>query len=75
MIKQLTALLLVLALTPFVLTARDGYVALYETESEAWMMTDTPLASLPEADQALLRRGLPLETPQAVTSALEDFCS
>lgn len=75
MIKQTAALLLALLLSPFVLTARDGYVALYQTEDQSWVMTDTPLAALPPADQALLRRGLPLETAQDLTSALEDFCS
>ena len=75
MIKQTAALLLALLLSPFLLTVRDGYVALYQTEDQSWVMTDTPLASLPPEDQALLRRGLPLETAQDLTSALEDFCS
>lgn len=75
MMKQTAALLLTLLLSPFMLTAREGYVSLYCAEADSWVMTDTPLSSLPEADQALLQEGLPLDTPQQVTTALEDFCS
>lgn len=74
--KQPLALLaLLLCLTPFLLTVKDGYVALYDRETAHWEMTDTPLASLPPEDQALLTQGIPLETRPAVTEAMEDFCS
>ena len=74
--KQPSALLaLLLCLTPFLLTVKDGYVALYDRETAHWEVTDTPLASLPPEDQTLLTRGIPLETRPAVTEAMEDFCS
>lgn len=74
--KQTSALLaLLLCLTPFLLTVKDGYVALYDRETAHWEITDTPLSSLPPDDQALLTQGIPLETRPAVTEAMEDFCS
>lgn len=76
MYKWNAALLaLLLCLTPFLLTAKDGFVALYTRETGQWQMTDTPLSSLPPDDQALLTQGIPLETLPAVTAAMEDFCS
>ena len=76
MYKRTSALLtLLICLTPFLLTVKDGYVALYDRETAHWEMTDTPLASLPPEDQALLTQGIPLETRPAVTEAMEDFCS
>ncbi len=76
MYKRTSALLtLLICLTPFFLTVKDGYVALYDRETAHWEITDTPLASLPPDDQALLTQGIPLETRPAVTEAMEDFCS
>lgn len=75
MIKQNAAILLLFLLSPFLLTARDGYVSLYCRQDDTWVITDTPLSTLPPGDQAMLTEGLPLDTPQQVTSALEDFCS
>ena len=58
--KQTSALLaLLFCLTPFLLTVKDGYVALYDRETAHWEITDTPLSSLPPDDQALLPQGIP----------------
>lgn len=33
------------------------------------------VASLPEADRALLEKGIPIDSPEALTARLEDFLS
>lgn len=72
---NLTALLSLALLAPYLLTESDGFVALYHEDTRSWTITDTPLNSLPPHDQELLHQGLPLETQQDVTKAMEDFCS
>lgn len=50
-------------------------VALYDREAQKVYVTDTPVRSLPLADQEALLDGVPLDSLQAAVSALEDFCS
>lgn len=59
----------------YFLTIRREMVAVYETQTGRWYMTDTRAASLPKQDQETLRKGIPLESAGACTAALEDFCS
>lgn len=71
----LAAILSLVLLAPYLLTESGGFVALYHEGSQSWTITDTPLDTLPPQDQALLRQGIPLESQQDVTKAMEDFCS
>lgn len=60
----------------YTMTARDGFVAVWDHGSESWcLQTRIPVGQLPEDDQSLLHRGLPLADDAALTRALEDFCS
>ena len=72
---SLAALFSPALLVPDLLPESGGFVALYHEDTKSWTVTDTPLDSLPPHDQALLRQGLPLQTQQDVTKAMEDFCS
>lgn len=68
-------LLLGLLTAPYYLGIWNDRVALFTPETKGCYVTDTPVRSLPPADQAALRAGIPLETPEAAASALEDLCS
>ena len=60
----------------YTMTVQGGFVAVWDHGSESWCLrTRIPVGQLPEADQALLRRGLALSDGAALTRALEDFCS
>ena len=72
---SLAALLSLAQLSRSQHTESVRFVALYHEDTKSWTVTDTPLDSLPPHDQALLRQGLPLQTQQDVTKAMEDFCS
>lgn len=60
----------------YTMTVRNGFVAVWDHGSGSWyLQTRIPAGQLPETDQELLRRGLPLADGAALTRALEDFCS
>lgn len=60
---------------PYYLSVFRQMVAIYETETNQWYVTGTPVYSLPLSDQEALFAGIPLASAQAGTAALEDFCS
>lgn len=65
-----------LLLAGYLLGVYRGYVAVWRYEDpEPWLVTDTPAALLPERDARELARGRALEGDQALTKALEDYCS
>lgn len=60
----------------YTMTVQGGFVAVWDHGSGSWYLrTRIPVGQLPEADQSLLRQGLPLADGAALTRALEDFCS
>ena len=71
-IAPLLALFLLLS-PAFLLQARGGHIQYYD--GLCWHDTGAPLHSLPANDRALLECGLPLEDADALTAALEDFCT
>ena len=68
---------LVCALEPeYVLRDRGGMIAYYDCVHDSWQSTGCPVSALPNAaDRAALGCGLPLYSREALTRALEDFCS
>lgn len=68
-------LLTVSAAAPYYLTVYRQRVSIYETQTGRWYVTATPAGSLPVCDREALERGIPLESAEACTAALEDFCS
>ena len=60
---------------PYLLQTR-GELAYYDAQSARWYPTGCHEEALSnEADRAALRCGLPLYSREALTRALEDFCS
>ena len=66
-----------LTLWGFILGIWRGYVAVWQAEDPQPLLyrTDTPASSLPPVDRETLRRGLRFASREALTAALEDFCS
>lgn len=65
-----------LLLLGFLLGVSRGYVAVWEGEDpQPALITDTPVRSLPPEDQLALRSGIRLPDREALTRALEDYCS
>ena len=61
---------------PYLLQTRGGELAYYDAQSAQWHPTGCREEALSnEADRAALRCGLPLYSREALTRALEDFCS
>ena len=61
---------------PFFLAERDGTVGIWDTRQQRWLRrTQIPLESFSPQDQALLKTGLPLNSLQEASAAMEDFCS
>lgn len=66
---------LLTVLTGYIFGLHDGFVG-YCTENGIWTLTDVPShAVCTQADRAALSKGIYLETEQALSRALEDFCS
>ena len=60
----------------YVLRDRGGMIAYYDCTHGGWQSTGCPVSALPNAtDRAALSCGLPLYSREALTRALEDFCS
>ena len=61
---------------PYLLQTRGGEIAYYDAQNAQWNLTGCCEAALSnEADRDTLRRGIPLYSREALTRALEDFCS
>ena len=61
---------------PYLLQTRGGEIAYYDAQNAQWHPTGCCEAALcNEADRISLRRGIPLYSREALTRALEDFCS
>ena len=58
-----------------ILRERGGMVCVYDAQSGVWQDTSCPAASLPRAARAELLRGLVFSSPDALTRALEAYCS
>ncbi len=80
--KRLTFLCALLAvllgnllLPGYIFGLRDGFIG-YREENGAWTETDIPAQSVCRQDDwDRLTQGIYLETKQALSKALEDFCS
>ena len=60
----------------FVIGERRGRRAVWRKgESEPFMMTDTPVGSLPKADRSKLAKGLEIIGESELRRTLEDYCS
>lgn len=60
----------------FILGVHHGYIALWESEDpEPVQIFPYAVTSLPEADQAALKRGIPIPNQAQLTKRLEDFLS
>ena len=59
----------------YILRERSGAVCVYDAASGIWQDTGCPTASLPRAVRAELLRGLVFSSPDALTRALEAYCS
>ena len=82
--KRLAAFLLLAALLTvpaqgaqarYLLRERGGAVCVYDAARGAWRDTGCPAASLPRAARAELLRGLAFADADALTRALEAYCS
>lgn len=63
------------AATSYRLTVKDGYLAVWDCQNQCWTeITDTPAASLPVADRALLQDGISC-SEQELQMLLQDYCS
>ena len=59
----------------YLISEKDGCIALWDCGNSRWAeVTDVPLASLPEADRNVLRRGIGAATAAEAASLLEDYC-
>lgn len=86
-IRRFSLLLCVLALgtlcppvraaqAEYLLCSRDGALVWYSRAEDRWHTTGLCADALTNAaDRAVLRCGLPLESREALTRALEDYCS
>ena len=52
----------------------DGRVALFHS-GKPYLITDTPVASLPKADRVRLAEGIDVYSEKELKSILEDYCS
>lgn len=59
----------------YYLIARDGYVAILDTESGHVERTKTEIALLPPSDAARLAEGIACEDAAALTRVVENYCS
>lgn len=61
--------------TAYIVRATDGYVAVYRTDAPGSpvQVTDIPVSELREHDQALLRKGLGVDSREALLMLLEDL--
>lgn len=61
----------------YVLRAADGNVAVFDTDDpdRPVTVTEIELASLREADRAMIADGLPVESPEELARLLEDLGS
>lgn len=59
----------------YILRERGGAVCVYDAQNGVWRDTGCPAASLPRATRAELLRGLTFASPDALTRALEAYCS
>lgn len=60
----------------FLMQSRGGEICWRENGTAVWHNTGTPSAALAnEADRLALERGLALADGEALTRALEDYCS
>ncbi len=65
-----------LCLLGMILGVSRGYVAIWKEEDpQPWLVTKMPVNLLPEQDQIALKKGIPLPDDEALTRALEDYCS
>ena len=59
-----------------ILGSWKGYVALFEEDkTEPRQIFPTPVAALPEEDQAALEAGIPVRSREKLQQLLEDFLS
>ena len=60
----------------YILRTQDGMIICYDCGSGSQISTGCPVSSLPNvSDRAALACGLPVYSREALTRALEDFCS
>lgn len=60
----------------FLLGIHDGRIALWKGEDpEPVRIFPYSASLLPESDQALLRKGISIQSREDLTKILEDFCS
>ena len=59
----------------YILRERSGMVCVYDAQSGVWQDTGCPAASLPHTARAELLHGLVFSSPDALTRALEAYCS
>ena len=60
----------------FILGCKDGYLALWKDhEPDPVRIFPYSVASLPEADQQALEKGIPLKSQQDLLRLLEDYLS
>lgn len=65
-----------MALLGFLLGVHNGQLALWNSEDpEPARVFPYAASLLPPADQAALRRGIPVESPEDLSRLLEDFSS
>lgn len=60
----------------FILGEYDGRVAAFRSGCETPIqITDTAVASLPEEEAQMLRKGIPAATEEDLQRLIEDYCS
>ncbi len=60
----------------YILRTENGTVCIFDAQTgERLSQTDTPAASLPEADRRTLEKGVYCGTFPELTQACEDYCS
>lgn len=75
-VKKMKRYLVSLCLLGMILGVSRGYVAIWKDEDpQPWLVTKMPAALLPERDREALKKGIPLPNDEALTKALEDYCS
>ena len=59
----------------YIVTEKDGRIAVKNIESGKITLTDTAVSTLTDSDRRLLRKGIELSTKNELRRVLEDYCS
>lgn len=60
--------------TGYIMRETDGFIGLYEGDSEIpYQMLDVLVDELPESDRELLRRGIEVKSKEELNALIEDY--